>query len=237
MLKLLLLSLAAIVLVGCDSGQQTTTETGADDAPIDLTRYIRAATLLEQMGTQGGPLIFDVRAEVSYQEAHIESALSMPYGKVEQSDLAAMSGVNLDSAIVTYCGCPHHLAGLAADQLIEWGYTNVRVLYEGFVWWRENDLPLAGLMQQPVTMLQFAGRVAEDAGPLASTDVFIRNVRNGQLEAAATDRDGRFHTEFPIIGYRPDDQFEVIVESLENAVVLRTDAQSGRANNLQVLVN
>ena len=225
-----ILSLLVLLLAsGCQDSQQaagpppssppeTPAKPEQEQVAIDTTRYIRATDLLERMENETGHYVFDVRSEKSYADSHIRDSLSMPFGKVEPQDVAQLDGMTLDTPIVTYCGCPHHLAGLGADQLIEWGYRNVRVLYEGYWYWKDNRFPVAGLQLQQTRELMFAGVVVSGDRPLASTDVFIRNTRNGQLEAAATDANGRFETAFHVLGYRPDDRFEVRVGSLEAPV-------------------
>ena len=215
-----LVSLIAILaLASCDQAGQTGKSPAAGEqtasTSIDTTRYISAANLLARMQGGGTHYVFDVRSEVAFEQSHIRDAAHMPYGKTEPADVAALDGMTLDTPIVTYCGCPHTLAGLAADQLIEWGYHEVRVLHEGFWYWRDNQFPLAGLQQQQTSELALAGRVLDGARPIAHTDVFIRNQRNGQLEAAATDADGRFATGFRVYDYRPDDRFTVLVGSLD----------------------
>jgi rhodanese-related sulfurtransferase len=229
-----------VLAAGCQDGQQSSsTPSSAEPAPkpraeeqaaIDETRYIRAADLLARIEGESEHFVFDVRSEKSYADSHVHSAVSMPYGKFEAQDVAALEQMTLDTPIATYCGCPHHLAGLAADQLIEWGYRNVRVLYEGFWYWKDNRFPIAGLQLQQTRELQLAGIVVSNSRPLADTDVFIRNIRNGQLEAAATDSSGRFETGFHVLGYRADDRFEVRVGSLDAPVTYRISAGHGLQN-------
>jgi rhodanese-related sulfurtransferase len=226
---LLLLSVALTLFVGCDEPQQSDNKPApsapsAEEVAIDTTRFIRAADLLDRVENKTGHFVFDVRNKNSYAESHVRNALSMPYGQFEPQDVAGLDQMTLDKPIVTYCGCPHHLAGLAADQLIEWGYRDVRVLHEGFWYWRDNQFPLAGLQAQQTSELQFAGIIVSGDQPVVGTEVFIRNIRNDQLEAAATDANGKFETGFHVLDYRPDDQFEIRVGSLNAPVARRLSA-------------
>jgi len=239
---ILLLILALTMAAGCQETQQSsstpssspastpastepaTSPQAEEEVAIDTARYIRAADLLERIDNETGHFVFDVRSEKSYAESHVRVALSMPYGKFEPQDVAALKQMTLDTPITTYCGCPHHLAGLAADQLIEWGYRNVRVLYEGFWYWKDNQYPIAGLQIQQTRELRLAGIVVSGDQPLADTNVFILNTRNGQLEAAATDASGKFETGFHVLGYRPEDQLEFRVGSLHAPVAQRFSA-------------
>jgi rhodanese-related sulfurtransferase len=232
----LLLVLASAVAMGCEESPQSgssnpspnpspsetaATPTAEEEVAIDTTRYIRAADLLARLEDETGHFVFDVRSEKSYNESHVRDALSMPYGKVEPQDVARLAQMTPDTPVVTYCGCPHHLAGLAADQLIEWGYRNVRVLYEGYWYWKDNKFPVAGLQRQQTRELQLAGLILSEDQPLADTDVFILNTRNGQLEAAATDARGRFETGFHVLDYQPEDQFEIRIGGLDAPVAHR----------------
>ncbi len=226
--SVLLLLLALIMAVSNLEAQQSSSSTPSsaepspeDDVVIDTARFIRATDLLERIKNETDHFIFDVRAKKSYAESHIRNALSMPYGQFEPQDVAALDQMTLDTPIVTYCGCPHYLAGLAADRLIEWGYRNVRVLYEGFWHWRDNQFPVAGLQTQQTSELLLAGIIVSGERLLAGTDVFIVNIRNGQLEATAMDASGVFETGFHVLDYRPDDQFEIRVGSLDAPVAHR----------------
>lgn len=196
--------------------------TGAvDPADIDPDRFILADDLLSRIDSDIEHFVFDVRAEASYVHSHITGALSLPYGQFDQQDLAGFKKLSLDSTVVTYCGCPRHLAGLVADQLIEWGYSNVRVLYEGYWHWRDNGYPIVGRQAQALTALHFKGEIQPDGRYAANTDVFIRNPRNGQLEATLTDHRGRFSTDFRVYGYRAEDEFELRIGSLDAPVSQR----------------
>lgn len=215
---------ALLLLSGCEQASQAPAPAAAaakpvPEAPIDTTRFIRARDLLQRMQSNTGHYVFDVRAEASYAESHILNSLSMPYGKVEPEDVAALAQITPDTPIVTYCGCPHALAGFAADQLTEWGYRNVRVLYEGYWYWRDSQYPIAGAQAQSVTELHLAGVLHSEFQPRAGIQVFIRNMRNGQLEAAITDDSGRFETAFHVLGLRPDDRFEIRAGEVDSAIV------------------
>ena len=239
------LILALLMLGGCEQAERTepsaqNVEEAAPVTPepvpeaevaevpdIDTNRFILAANLYERMQSDERLYVFDVRAQTSFDKSHIRGALHMPFGKVDAADVGALAGMTPETPIVTYCGCPHHLSGLAADQLTEWGYRNVRVLYEGFWHWRDHQYPLAALDNPPARELAFAGRITEDGQPMAEVDVFIRNARNGQLEAAGTDANGRFQTGFHVYDSRADDRFEVLIGSLEAPVVARLTTQQG----------
>ena len=204
-------------------------------APItDPSKFISASDVLDRLRSGANQWIFDVRSKPSFDELHIQSAVSLPYGHFDQSDLAAIEGLDLDSDIVTYCGCPHTLASFAANQLLEYGYKNARVLHEGFFYWRDNGLPVMGQNAQRTTRLEFAGTLKAEETPLAHRAVFIRNTRNGQLEAATTNANGYFETEFHVMSFREDDIFQVHVASLDSPELAKMTATRGRKNVVQL---
>ena len=162
------LLLTLILAVGCEETLQSDSPPSSaepavkQDVTIEEARFMRAADLLRRLENDTGHFVFDVRSKNSYAESHVRNALSMPYGQFEPGDVAGLNQMTLDMPIVTYCGCPHHLAGLAADRLIEWGYRDVRVLHEGFWHWRDNQFPIAGLQVQQTSELRLAGIIMSD---------------------------------------------------------------------------
>ena len=226
------------LLAACEDSRAPNPSAGATEpsavpaADIDSERYILAADLFARFDGAAEHFVFDVRNRAAYDESHIRGALSLPYGQFDQPELDAIGGLSRESPIVTYCGCPHHLAGLAADLLIDMGYRNVRVLYEGYWYWRDHDYPTAGLNNLLTTELQFSGTLSRGGRALEQTDLFIRNLRNGQLEAARTDASGRYRTGFHVLGYRPDDLFELRIGNLNAPAVGRMRADPGRINTL-----
>ena len=83
-------------------------------AENDELSFIEAAALYDLFKSDELPFIFDVRAITSYNDNHIENAISLPYGSFTENDLDAIDKLTLNSPIVAYCGCPNHLSGLVA---------------------------------------------------------------------------------------------------------------------------
>ncbi|MEM7294428.1 MAG: rhodanese-like domain-containing protein [Pseudomonadota bacterium] len=213
--------LVPFVLLGCKDAPQAGSENTVEQSqtapqPItDPARFISAVEVLTKLESNEAQWVFDARSKHSYDELRIAGAMSFPYEQFDEADLAAVKGLEKDSPIVTYCGCPHFLAGLVADQIVAFGYTNVKVLHEGFFHWRDNSFPVEGLNAQATTLLKFAGTLHKEGEPLAYTNVFIRNQRNGQLEATRTDSSGNYETGFHVYSYRRIDQFELHVGRLD----------------------
>lgn len=75
-----------------------------------------------------------------YLDKHLPGALNLPHDQVDA--LAPQLLPNKDAEIATYCAngpCPN--SGIAADRLVELGYTNVYEYYEGKEDWVGAGLP------------------------------------------------------------------------------------------------
>jgi len=189
--------------------------------------YILVEELSSRITDGSAPFVFDVRAKASYAESHILAAYSTPYGQTDQAELDQIEGLKTSSEIVTYCGCPRHLSTLMARHLEDLGFDNVKVLYEGYWHWKDNNYPIVEGVVATRTSLRFEGDIIGDVDSTKESDVFIRNNRNGQLEAARTDVNGNFATQFEVLNFQPTDTFSVYVNSLEyqamNNVVAHPD--------------
>ena len=182
--------------------------------------YIYAVDLNRSMQDGTAPFVFDVRSTHAFEKSHITDSFSMPFGKTEDAMLAAVGSLTPDSEIVTYCGCPKHLATLAAEDLNNRGYKNVRVLYEGYWYWKDQGFPVFETeTDTATTLLEFDGTVRSSTARQGDVDLFITHPRTGQLEAVRTDSRGAFEVEFRLYDYRPGDPITVMTDSLENAPV------------------
>jgi len=187
--------------------------------PEFIPDYISAKDLNTRFEQQSEPFIFDVRSSASFEKSHIQSALWVPYGNTEESDLMKITSLGKDSEIVTYCGCPHHLSTLQAKYLKDLGYSNVKVLYDGFWVWKDSGFPTFYTETTQTTMLKFSGKLLSADNSANQTDVFLRHIKSGQLEAARSTVDGTFSFDFHIYDYQPDDKFELMITKLDTPVV------------------
>lgn len=76
-----------------------------------------------------------------YEDKHLPGALNLPHDRVDE--LAPVLLPKLSAEIVVYCAsssCKN--SGIAAEKLIELGYTNVRDYDEGKQDWIEAGLPI-----------------------------------------------------------------------------------------------
>ncbi len=90
-----------------------------------------------------GAVFLDARSPREYRAGHVKGALNLPWESFEEHFDAVMSDVPTEAAVVTYCdgeGCD--LSHELALALQAFGYTNVRVLVNGWTLWREAGLPL-----------------------------------------------------------------------------------------------
>jgi rhodanese-related sulfurtransferase len=214
----------------------STAKTSSDQATEDefTPNYISADELNIRFDTSVIPYIFDVRSKPSFEKSHIESSFSMPYGKTDDQMLANTSGLSLDSEIITYCGCPRHLSTLSAKDLTERGYTNVKVLYEGFWHWKDSGYPtLVSDATAQLTQLRFAGSVASSDIPVSGIDIFLKHP-SGQLEAAITDLKGEFQIEFHLYDYKDADLFEIIVADINDSPIKLATGSTETVNQLTI---
>jgi len=93
---------------------------------------------------QGGVIVIDVRAEGSYQEAHIPGSMNL--------DLQALQNFckredRADQAVLVYCY--HGISSQSvAQHLIQNGFTQVYSLKGGFEEWKTHHLKSSALTQK-----------------------------------------------------------------------------------------
>lgn len=88
-------------------------------------------------------LFVDARSKQQYEEGHIKGALSLPWQEVEVSFAEASGSLNSGKTIVTYCdGEACDLSRSLALFLKEMGFSDVRVLVNGWTLWRSAQLPV-----------------------------------------------------------------------------------------------
>lgn len=98
---------------------------------------VSGVMLLKAVASKWPPVIMDVRYVADYRRAHIDGAISVPYEKLEKTDLPK------DKTLVIYCsgiGCG--LSNDAAIVLRRRGFKDVRVLEGGFAEWELKGYPV-----------------------------------------------------------------------------------------------
>ncbi|MDH4206885.1 MAG: rhodanese-like domain-containing protein, partial [Desulfobacteraceae bacterium] len=92
---------------------------------------------------QKAAIIIDARPHDDYEKGHIRSARSLPWHDVDQRFMEVTKDISVDTPIITYCDgetceLSHHLANF----LLDMGFTNVRILVNGWTKWQNADLPI-----------------------------------------------------------------------------------------------
>ena len=92
---------------------------------------ITAQQAKEIMDSQEGYIILDVRTQDEYDETHIPGAVLIPHDEITKKaeDLLA----NKDQLILVYCRSGRR-SRLAAEALVELGYTNIKE-FGGIIDW------------------------------------------------------------------------------------------------------
>ncbi|MFN8577278.1 MAG: rhodanese-like domain-containing protein [Candidatus Sericytochromatia bacterium] len=194
--------------------------------------FIKADALLERLNKKENVYIFDVRGQVSYDESHIKGALSKPI----PITAALVMGIEKNAKIITYCGCPHHLSSIAAEQLTQMGYKDVHVLDEGFWYWKDHKYPLeeGKSTKAKISELNLSGNLLKAGQPVVNKDIYIKHIKTGQLEATRTDSKGFYKMKFHIYNYKNNDEFKFYVEDLRNPV---QDFKTNKKDNDNIIVN
>jgi rhodanese-related sulfurtransferase len=85
--------------------------------------------------------IVEALPEEYYRQAHLPGAMLLPHDQVDE--LAPALLPDKDATIVVYCAnLPCQNSGIAAERLVELGYTNVREYAEGKQDWIDAGYPV-----------------------------------------------------------------------------------------------
>lgn len=122
MKKLIVLALLLILLPAC--GQ-------AEKKQEEVYMNISAREAKEIMDTTEGYIILDVRTQEEYDESHIPNAILIP--DTEIAEKAEEILTDKDQMLLVYCRSGRR-SKLAAETLVELGYTNIRE-FGGIIDW------------------------------------------------------------------------------------------------------
>jgi rhodanese-related sulfurtransferase len=97
----------------------------------------------KRMFLEEAVIIFDARPNGDYEKGHIRGARSLPWHEVDQRFMELTKDISVDTPIITYCDgetceLSHHLANF----LLDLGFTNVRILVNGWTKWQNANLPI-----------------------------------------------------------------------------------------------
>jgi rhodanese-related sulfurtransferase len=89
-------------------------------------------------------VFLDARPLEEYTQGHIQGAISIPWHDAEQRVMDVTADLASDAVIITYCdGDTCDLSTDLALFLENLGFSNVRVLVNGWTQWRNAGLPVA----------------------------------------------------------------------------------------------
>lgn len=114
MKKLLIIALAVMLLTACGQANENPKEA--------IYMNITAEEAKKIMDTESGYIILDVRTQEEYDEAHIPGAIVIPNTEIEARAESELP--DKDQMILVYCRSGRR-SKLAADILVELGYTNI----------------------------------------------------------------------------------------------------------------
>ena len=123
MKKLILLFLAVMLLTAC--GQAKENDQGA--VYVNIT----AEEAKQIMDTEEGYVILDVRTQEEYDEGHIPGAILIPHTEIDARAEEVLT--DKDQLILVYCRSGRR-SKLAAEALVELGYTNIKE-FGGIIDW------------------------------------------------------------------------------------------------------
>ena len=90
-----------------------------------------------------GAVFMDARPLDEYTKGHIQGAISLPWHDAEQRVMDVTADMANDAVIITYCdGDTCDLSKELALFLENLGFTNVRVLVNGWTVWQQAGLPV-----------------------------------------------------------------------------------------------
>ena len=123
MKKLVFLLLAVMLLAAC--GQDKENDQGA--AYLNIT----AEEAKQIMDSEEGYIILDVRTQEEYDQGHIPNAILIPDTEIKNKAEEVMT--DKDQLILVYCRSGRR-SKLAAEALVELGYTNIKE-FGGIIDW------------------------------------------------------------------------------------------------------
>ena len=123
MKKLFFLLLAVMMLTACGQDKEN------DQGVVYLN--ITAEEAKEIMDTEEGYIILDVRTQDEFDESRIPSAILIPHDEITEKAEDLLT--DKDQLILVYCRSGRR-SKLAAEALVELGYTNIKE-FGGIIDW------------------------------------------------------------------------------------------------------
>jgi rhodanese-related sulfurtransferase len=105
-----------------------------------VTNEISRDELLQRIESASPPVLLEALGAAYFADAHLPGAHNMPPDRVDT--LAPTLIPDRDAAVVVYCSGTCRNSEIAAERLVELGYTDVRVYLGGKEDWVEHGLPV-----------------------------------------------------------------------------------------------
>ena len=97
----------------------------------------------KKLFVENSAIFIDARSTKAYATGHIAGALSLPWYDADRQFIEATKDISPDATIITYCdGETCNLSHNRALFLLDMGFSNVRVLINGWTVWLEGNLPV-----------------------------------------------------------------------------------------------
>lgn len=114
------------------------------DAPVPQPTFPDPVELdeLDEL-LAAGALLIDARNAADYAKSHLQGAVSLPLGEVDERLADFMAQVPKDRLLIAYCngfGCPDSFD--LGVRLLQEGYREVLVFEGGYPQWRDEGRPL-----------------------------------------------------------------------------------------------
>jgi rhodanese-related sulfurtransferase len=88
-------------------------------------------------------VFIDARPQDDYEKGHIKGALGLPWNEVDRNFMRVTEDISPDTPIITYCdGETCELSHNLANFLLDMGFSNTRILINGWTLWQEAGLPI-----------------------------------------------------------------------------------------------
>ncbi|MBI5896561.1 MAG: rhodanese-like domain-containing protein [Desulfobacterales bacterium] len=118
----------------------------ATDPPAELSDdpfKVIALDAAMQMFTSGGAIFADARPIVAYEAGHIQNALHLEPGAVEEWAEKLIANYAPDQPIIAYCEGEQCRLSLELAERLTWlGYEKVYYLVDGWGQWKRHGLPI-----------------------------------------------------------------------------------------------
>ncbi|UCH35927.1 MAG: rhodanese-like domain-containing protein [Armatimonadota bacterium] len=96
-----------------------------------------------------GAIFLDARPAAAFDEGHIEGAVSLPVEDFAETEAALRDALRGATVLICYCdGIDCEQGAQLADQLVNAGYYNVALMFEGWEEWERAGYPASSAAEE-----------------------------------------------------------------------------------------